>query len=346
MAQQYRNKLAAIKQGEHPFAQYVRILGKGKTGSRSLTQKEAHQAMQMILRGDVESIQLGAFLMLLRVKEESHEELAGFVSAVKEHINLPKQPIATDLDWSSYAGKKRQLPWFLLSCFLLAEQGVRIYMHGTHGHTAGRLYTETALEQLNVPIATNWNEVKNQLDHSNFSFMPLQYLCPELQDIIDYRNYLGLRSPVHTLSRLLNPLQAKHSIQSIFHPAYATSHQQAALQLDQNHAAVFKGEGGEIERKPEATCTVKMIKDGECQEEIWPKLLDGRQPLPKQLDVNDMKVAWRGDGGLQQSEFAYAHQAITGTTAIAIRLLNKADTQQQALELAEQWWHTRNRDRL
>ena len=46
---------------EHPFAQYVRILGKGKTGSRSLTEDEAREAMGMILSGEVQDVQLGAF---------------------------------------------------------------------------------------------------------------------------------------------------------------------------------------------------------------------------------------------------------------------------------------------
>ena len=64
MTATYRNKLAEMKDSEHPFAKYVRILGKGKTGSRSLTQDEAHDAMTMVMRNEVEDIQLGAFLML------------------------------------------------------------------------------------------------------------------------------------------------------------------------------------------------------------------------------------------------------------------------------------------
>ena len=52
---------------EHPFAEYIRILGRGKKGARSLTQDEAHRAMSMIMNDEVEPLQLGAFLMLLRV---------------------------------------------------------------------------------------------------------------------------------------------------------------------------------------------------------------------------------------------------------------------------------------
>ncbi len=54
---------------EHAFAQFIRIIGKGKTGRRSLTQQEAQVTMQMILANEIKPLQLGAFLMVLRVKD-------------------------------------------------------------------------------------------------------------------------------------------------------------------------------------------------------------------------------------------------------------------------------------
>lgn len=74
---------------EHSFAPYVRILGKGKSGSRSLSQDEARHAFSLILRAEVEPLQLGAFLMLLRVKEETAEELAGFILACRDEMSCP-----------------------------------------------------------------------------------------------------------------------------------------------------------------------------------------------------------------------------------------------------------------
>jgi len=72
------------------FSNFIKILGKGKTGSRALNQQQAYQAMKMVLANQVVDVQLGAFLALLRVKEETAEELAGFTSAAREHINAPK----------------------------------------------------------------------------------------------------------------------------------------------------------------------------------------------------------------------------------------------------------------
>ena len=103
---------------EHPFAGYIRTLGKGKKGTRDLTREEAAQAMSMILQRQVLPEQLGAFLMLMRVKEEAAAELTGFADAVREAIAAPK--LAVDLDWATYAGKRRRHPWYVLSALALA----------------------------------------------------------------------------------------------------------------------------------------------------------------------------------------------------------------------------------
>lgn len=324
---------------EHPFAQYVRILGKGKTGSRSLTQIEAHEAMGMILRGEVEDVQLGAFLMLLRVKEESYEELAGFVNAVRDTLSAPT--IAVDLDWASYAGKRRQLPWYLLAALALADSGLRVFMHGAAGHTAERIYSEHVLDAIGESPAKNWQQVRDKLETASFAYLPLAKFSPMLQRMIDLRNQFGLRSPVHTLSRLLNPLSARYSLQSIFHPAYGENHQQAAALLGQPHAAVFKGEAGEAERKPEAVCKVKIVHNGVLSETEWPKLLDGRQEKHETLNIQDLVDAWQNDNMAH-----YGRLAILGTIAIALQLRAPELDQQQCFARAESIWQNRDRKRL
>lgn len=110
-------------QQEHPFAEIIRILGKGRNGSRGLTYDEAYRAMSMIMAEEVEPVQLGAFLMLMRVKEESPEEVAAAVNAIKPTLTIPTDMPTVDIDWSSYAGKKRVLPWYLLATLLMAQNG-------------------------------------------------------------------------------------------------------------------------------------------------------------------------------------------------------------------------------
>ncbi len=321
---------------EHPFAQYVRILGKGKTSSRSLSFDEARAAMGMILRGEVEAVQLGAFLMLLRVKEESPAELAGFVAAARDFMQAPKD-LDVMLDWSSYAGKRKHYPWFLLAVKILSQRGIRVFMHGASGHTINRLYTEQVLPELGVPVCADWQEVRKQLDQQNFAYLPLQRLCPPLGEMINLRNILGLRSPVHTLSRLLNPLDAPYVMQAIFHPAYRDSHQQAAALLGYRNSCVIKGEGGEIERNPDGLCLAKQIVDGELREEEWPMLFELRHRPEETFDLAHFLAVWRGE-----TPHEYGEGAVIGTLALALRTLQRASSQEEALSLARDWWRQRH----
>ncbi len=326
---------------EHPFAEFIKILGKGKKGSRPLTQDEAYRAMQMIMRDQVEPIQLGAFLMLMRVKEETPEELAGFVQAARESFASNQHKVKVDLDWSSYAGKRRHLPWFLLATLLLADNGIRILMHGAEGHSDNRIYTRDVLNQLGVDAATSIEQAKQQLDQRNFSYLPLQIFCPKLHQMIDLRPLMGLRSPVHTLVRLLNPFNVAYTIQGIFHPSYRQVHQKAALLLGYPHMAVLKGEGGETERNPDVECLVQSVHQGQLSFDVWPPLFERRHIKPEVLDPVQLKQLWQGSW---QDEFAQA--TVIATAAVALKFLNKAQSQQQAHELAEQFWQNRNRDKF
>ncbi|MCC2637271.1 MAG: glycosyl transferase family protein [Moraxellaceae bacterium] len=328
------------RDAEHPFAPYIRIIGKGKTGARSLTFDEAKAAMGMILRGEVLDVQLGAFLMLLRVKEETPEELAGFVAAARDHMQAPRD-IAVDLDWSSYAGKRKHYPWFLLAVKLLVANGVRVFMHGASGHTVNRLYTEDVLPLLSLPVCTTWDEVRARLTEGGFAYLSLDHLSPPLGNMIGLRNVMGLRSPVHTLARLLNPLDAPQVMQAIFHPAYRASHQAAAALLGYRNSCVIKGEGGEIERNPDGLSLALRIVDGEKQEEEWPMLFESRHAPEEAFVLEDFLAVWRGEKAHE-----YGEMAVVGTLALALRTLRRAASQDEALATARAWWSARDRASL
>lgn len=317
---------------EHPFAQFVRILGKGKRGARGMSREEAREAMGMLLDDKAEDTQLGAFLMLLRHKEESAEELAGFTEALRARLQPPK--IALDLDWPSYAGKKRHLPWFLLAVKALAASGVRIHMHGGGAHTAGRLYTEQLLGLLEIPLCADWQAVANALDQGKPAFTTLGSWSPQLQRMIDLRNTLGLRSPIHSLARVLNPLGAPCVLQSIFHPGYQAVHREAS-QLLGDTAIVIKGEGGEIEANPDASSHLYGTANGENWDEEWPALSPQRHVKPETLEPAHLLAVWRGE-----AQEDYGLLAIRATVALALRALGRS--REQAFVEAETIWQNRH----
>ena len=284
-------------------------------------------------------MQIGAFLMLLRVKEEAPEELAGFVAAAREVVAAPN--IQVDLDWSSYAGKRKHLPWFILAALALADHGIKVFMHGTCGHTEGRLYTEQALGFLNIPVCESWQQVDTEITQHNFAFMPLSRFCPKLDELIQLKAILGVRSAIHTMSRLINPLAAPATMQSIFHPAYMEKHVIASELLQQPNMAVIKGDGGEIERRPEANSQVFFLHNHQRSEAQLDKLADGKLEEEGVANPELLQQLWRGE-----LSHEYGDAAVIGTIALSLMVLGKADSDQQAQQLAQQIWQQRNRQRL
>lgn len=322
------------KDAEHPFAQFIRIIGKGKNGARSLSYEEAYQAFSMILKNEVLNVQLGAFLMLLRVKEESVDELAGFVQATRDQLNF--KALDVDLDWSSYAGKRKHYPWFILAALTLAKHGYNIVMHGVSGHTLNRVYTEQVLNYLGYPICQNDADVEQQLKDKHFAYLPLEVISPILAELIGLRNVMGLRSPIHTLARLINPFNAKATLQAIFHPAYRSSHQQSAYKLGYQNSAVIKGEGGEFERNPDAKTLICGIKNGELYEHELPKLTDNRSPIEEELDLTVFKQVWEG-----QRSHEYGEIAVVETMGIALYTMGECDSYEVAMQKARELWNSR-----
>ncbi len=331
-----------MKRQPHPFAQFINILGRGKTLTRSLTIEEAEEAMAMILNGETLPEQLGAFLMLLRVKEESPAEIAGFVRAARAATRLPANAPRVDVDWSSYAGKRRQLPWFILSALILARNGWRVFMHGAEAHTEGRVYTGAALRALDISVAASPEEAADALAVRNFAYLPIDALSPKIADMLELRPILGLRSPVHTFVRMLNPFGAPCMLQGVFHPGYMAIHRGAGVLLGQPRLAVFRGEGGEIERRPSKPCEVMMAIDGRLEEERWPPIIsEPRQAPDKSMDLARLGALWRGE-----IDDAYGEAAVVGTLAIGLRALGGATEVADAEQRAQALWSGRDRNRL
>jgi len=322
---------------EHSFANYIRILGKGKNGARALTLDEAYASMKQIFCYEVEPEQLGAFLMLMRVKEETAEEVAGFVKAIRESIALPDEPGLVAIDWSSYAGKRRQLPWYLLAALTLAKQGYPVFMHGMQRDDE-RVYTRQALEVMGIAEAENFNQASAFIKDSGFAYMDISKISSLTSQLIEIRQLLGLRVPLHTVVRMLNPFSAPLMLQSVFHPNYAEIHQQAAKLLQQPSVLAIKGEGGEIERIPERAVKLYGMTDNEFWQEEWPSLLPPDKYLADTFpDWDHYKAVWTG-----HEDDRYAEQAIVGSIALALRALGEVEAHAEAHSQAQQLWNDRH----
>jgi len=229
------------------FAPYVATLGRGPGKSRALTRAEARDAFGLVLAGAVDPHQLGAFLMLLRYRGEDADEIAGIVEAMQ--APLPPCPQA-DLDWPSYgAGKTRDLPWFLLAALALGRSGIRVLMHGTNAFGTA-VPVAAGLGFLGLAPARDGDDAAALLDRTGFAYLPIETLAPGVAHLLDLRRLFGLRSPVNTAVRLLDPARAPAGVDGVFHPAYLDVHLGVAERLGRARLVVLKGGGGEAERVP------------------------------------------------------------------------------------------------
>lgn len=318
------------------FSDVIKTIARGQKAGRSLTQDEARFAMDQIFSGKVAPEQLGAFLMLMRLKEETSEELAGFLQATRMHVAKDFTDLQVDLDLGCYAGKRRHLPWFVLAMVILSQQGYRVFCHGGIEPNSQRLHLEQVFNALGLPTATNGRQAKNHLDTFGLCFAPLHILHPELNNLLQMRPLFGLRSMANTLARMLNPTDAKASLHGVFHRHFDYRHVETALLCQDSNVACFRGEGGEIEVNPERLFELHLCENNSLNKVVFPALLQQRQIKPRELDLQLLKNVWLGE-----SQDPYGEQAVIGTLACYLRLINKIPTE-EALAQGQKLWHNRN----
>jgi len=283
----------------------------------------------MVLRGETDPHQTGAFLMLLRYRGEDADGMAGLVDAARAHLVHAPEPIGADLDWPSYgAGRTRGAPWFLLSALALGQAGHRVLMHGSNAHSQG-IPVSDALRMLGRRPAEDGADAARLLRETGFAYLPLASLSPALDRLLGLRALLGLRSPVNTVARLLNPFDAGVSVDGVFHPPYIDLHLGAAERLGRARLLVVKGGGGEAERNP-ARPTAAHLLDGAGRRELQlPPLAADR---PEQADLLD---TWRDETAQTAT--------VVATIALALLALGVACDAPTADSAAARIWRARKR---
>lgn len=291
------------------LADHVRTLGRGPGRARSLTREEAHDAMRLMLQDDAAAEAVGAILMLLRMKGETAEEIAGFAAAAQ--AELPALP-RVDLDWPSYAaGRTRGAPWFLMSAKLVAESGHRVLLHGWNGHDQK---VRAGLSQAGIKIAQNASDAARLLDDHNIAYLPLEHWHPALFRLLNLRDVLGLRSCVNTVCRMLNPGAARASVQGVFHPSYRLLQADAAALLGWESLSVIKGGGGEFERHPAKDIAAFGLRSGAAWDETCPALRAETRRLADTAHTSTFPLP-----------SAFETDVITGTAALALDTLGVPD---------------------
>ena len=308
------------------LASHVRTVGRGPGRSRSLTQDEARDAMRIMLSGHAAPEAIGALLMLLRMKGETAEEIAGFAEAAA--AATPELP-HVDLDWPSYAaGRTRGQPWFLLSARLVAQAGHRVLLHGWNGPDKK---VRAGLAEAGIGMAKDMSDTARLLDRDGIAYLPLETLCPALFDLLILREVLGLRSCINTVCRMLNPTRALASVQGVFHPSYRLLQADAARLLGWRGLSVIKGAGGEFERNPAKDVVGFGLRAGQPWEDTLSAIRSETRKLSED-DGTTLQDLWHGARAP-----AFETDLVITTAALALETLGH----ENAAATARIFWQRR-----
>lgn len=241
---------------------YIKEIGRGKEGARSLTREQASDLMGQVLDGTVSDLELGGFCLAMRIKGETPEEMAGFLDAT--HARLRRLPPSgpdgalTTVVLPSYNGARKLPVLTPLLAMLLARRGLPVLVHGTATEDR-RVSSEAVFKALGQAASV---QVRG-LAAGELAYLATETLSPGLKRLLDVRRVVGLRNPGHSLVKLMNPcLGHALIVGSYTHPEYAVS-MSHTFALTGAHALLLRGTEGEPVADARRMPQIEAFRKGE-----------------------------------------------------------------------------------
>jgi anthranilate phosphoribosyltransferase len=186
------------------IAVYLRDIGRDAAGTGALSQGTAHALMREVLEGRASAAETGAFVMAMRMKRPTLNELAGFLGATQAHcLQIHSQEPVVLIP--SYGGSFTLPNLTPLLAMWLAREGVRVLMHGPLA-CATRVTSADILQDLGMSVALHATDVARAWARREPACMPTRVLCAPLQALLDLKRLLGVRGPGHAVAKMLNPV--------------------------------------------------------------------------------------------------------------------------------------------
>jgi len=234
------------------ISQYLKAIGRGKAGARPLSRDHAADLMGQVLDGVANDLEVGAFCIAMRVKGETPEEMAGFLDAVHERMEMLPASSRPLVVLPSYNGARKLPVLTPLLALLLARQGVPVLVHGTATEDRRISSSQQVLAALGIAPLQEVEEI----EPGHVAFAPTGLLLPGLERLLGVRRTLGLRNSAHSLVKLMDPLLPVAGdsliVGSYTHPEYAES-MAATIALTGADAMLLRGTEGEPVADPRRT---------------------------------------------------------------------------------------------
>ena len=264
------------------IAHYIKDIGRGKEGARSLNAAQAEDLLSQVLDRQVGELEIGAFCVAMRIKGETTEELAGFLKATLARC-LVLQPPSPAVILPSYNGA-RKLPNFTpLLAQLLARQGLPVLVHGPRRDPT-RVNSAEIFEALGWEVADSADAVHAAWAQGHPAYVPTEVLCPPLAGLLAVRQTIGLRNPGHTVAKLLDPTpgQAGLRVVNYTHPEYGGAHAAFLVHTEAN-ALLMRGTEGEPAADPRRHPRFEVYLHGQHRPDLSQAAQEG--PLTQLPDL-------------------------------------------------------------
>ena len=231
---------------------------------RTLTEDAAYQAMATIMDGQATPAQLAGFLVALRMKGETVEELTGFARAMRERCALIAPKVEGRLTDTCGTGGApiKTFNVSTLSAFVAAGAGIPIAKHGNRAVTS-RSGSADVLEALGANLALEPARVQRVIETVGVGFLFAPNFHPSMRHAIGPRRELGVRTVFNLLGPLTNPAGATCQVLGVYHPSLVPKLTQVLSNLGVKEALVVHGEGGLDEVSPFGPTRVGRVHDGE-----------------------------------------------------------------------------------
>jgi anthranilate phosphoribosyltransferase len=249
-----------------------------------LTRDEAREAMNTIMSGDATPAQIGGFLVALRLKGETADEIAGCAEAMRAHV-LAVRPERDDLvDTAGTGGDGgRTFNISTAAALVAAAAGAGVAKHGNRAVSSASGSADV-LEALGFRLELPPERIARSIDELGFGFLFAPTHHPAMRHAAPVRKELAARTVFNVLGPLTNPAGARAQVVGVYSPDLVRTLADVLARLGASRAFVVHGAEGIDELSPAGPNLVCEVVGGDVRErEIDPLELGVPRCAPEEL---------------------------------------------------------------
>ncbi|MET8945589.1 anthranilate phosphoribosyltransferase [Streptomyces sp. NPDC004542] len=224
-------------------------------------------AMDQIMRGEATDAQIAGFVVALRAKGETVEEITGVVRAMYEHANVIEVSGRTVDIVGTGGDGARTVNISTMSALVVAGTGAKVVKHGNRAASSASGSSDV-LEKLGVNLNLTPGRVAEVAEEAGITFCFAVKFHPALRHVAAARGQLGIRTVFNALGPLTNPAKVKAQAVGVADPRLAPMIA-GVLAERGNSSLVFRGDDGLDELTTTATSRVWVVRDGKVTEESF-----------------------------------------------------------------------------